>query len=419
MTFKANTLSSLHRTLPVHSSCLDVSDFAPYFYTLYPKRYRPSPPAFTDIWQRYFPQSHCYPTPTGRYALWYFLEHCAFPTGSEVLVSAYNYYVVVRILVQKGLKPVFVDIDPATLSMDPADMARKITANTRLALVTHMFGIPADMDSIQTLCTIHHLKLFEDCAHALGSSHQGTQVGSNACGALFSFGIAKITNSLGGGMLVMTSSDGFSLPRHQPTTPLSHFDSSIRLGITLVSAPVSYRWLMAPLVNLAATLAEHGHTTLRNFVAQSKNDAFYRFDEGARPAYKEFMTAMQARQVARLDANIARRRHIAATIKAAIQNISALRLLNEDCFGEWNASYLGLYADDKEALAKHLRKLGVSCNTQEFFDCADLAQFSEFSAHCPQAQYASNHLLRLPNYPDLSDADITHIINSIQKFYSR
>lgn len=422
MAEKLTQLRALRPTIPVHSSCLRSEDFKTY---LVPKGKArtlngETTEEFSKLWKNQFPYSHTYPVPSGRYALWYFLEHCQFEVGAEVLIAAYNYYVIVRMLVQKGLKPVFVDIDPATLSIDTADMERKVSTKTCMVLVTHMFGIPADMNTIHGFCTEHKIKLFEDCAHALGSTHETTQVGHLADGALFSFGIAKITNTFGGGMLVMKPSfaANFLLPVHKHSSPVAHFDSFIRFLITLISLPPCYSWLMAPLTRLGDALAEKGHTTLRNFVAPSKNDTGYSFESGKRPAYKNFMTSMQARQLARLGSNIQRRIQIAAIIKTAIEPISHLHSLDENTFGEWNGSYLGVYADDKMAFAKYLRMQGISCNTQEFFDCSRLAQFSEFAADCPNAAYASDHLVRLPNYPSLSEMEVLHIVRTIGGFNS-
>ena len=74
-----------------------------------------------------------------------------------ILIAAYNYYVVVRLLIQKGMRCVFVDIDPTTLTIDPDDLARKITPASKLVVVTHMFGIPADLETIKRICDDHGL----------------------------------------------------------------------------------------------------------------------------------------------------------------------------------------------------------------------------------------------------------------------
>lgn len=406
----------MFNVIPYHSSGLRINDYLPY---LLPSFLQKKGMAFNDLWKSYFPDAAVYPQPSGRYALWHFLEHCQFEENSEVLVSAYNYYVMIRLLVQKKLRPVFVDIDPETLCMDSTDLEQKITKKTCMVLVTHMFGIPADMKKNIALCEQYNLKLFEDCAHALGSTHGDRQVGQHGDGALFSFGIAKITNSLGGGMLVLNEklAQTYTNPQYKVSSLLSIMDTAVRFVISLVSTPQIYGVLMAPLINLSVKLAEHGHYGLRNFVSPSQNDAFYLFSTNNRAPYKEFMTAMQERQLSRLKKNIANRLRVSAEIKNRLAHTSQLRWLDENKFGIWNGSYLGVYVPDKAVFDKHLRRHSIVCNPQEFFDCSRLQQFSEFSTDCKKSTYASDHLVRIPNYGEMSETNISRIVAAIESLY--
>ena len=97
--------------------------------------------------------------------------------------------------------PIFVDVDPKTLCMDKNDLASKITSKSRLVVATHMYGHPANMTAIQAICREEKILLFEDCAHGVGSTHDGRSVGSFGDAALFSFGINKLVSALGGGCL--------------------------------------------------------------------------------------------------------------------------------------------------------------------------------------------------------------------------
>jgi len=84
--------------------------------------------------------------------------------------------------------------------MSPEDLKKKITPRTKAVLVQHTFGLPADMDKIQEICTKHNLVLLEDCAHALGAEYKGRKVGTFGMAAFFSLSRDKVISSVYGGM---------------------------------------------------------------------------------------------------------------------------------------------------------------------------------------------------------------------------
>lgn len=407
------------RMIPKHSACLELKDYMPYIFSRvvrsdYQNR------SMEAIWKRLIQDRSIIPSPTGRHALWYFLERAALQEGDEVLIAAYNYYVVVRLLVQKGLKPVFVDIEPETLCMDSHDLARKITKRSRMVVVTHMFGNPADQAAIAALCEQHGLLLFEDCAHAVGTRYQNQQVGQRGDGALFSFEVTKLISSFGGGMLVLshTLSAGYEAPIHRVARLHSMLDTFSRFIVSVLTTPRLYGWTLHPLIRLALGLAARGHPTLRNLIEPSKNDSNYHFKVDSRAHFKPFMKHMYALQLERLEENIGRRRQIIQRIKARLQHIPEIQLLNEDMHGHSNASYFGIYVPDKDSLAEYLEEHGIFSNPQEYFDCSRLQQFSAFAADCPHSRYASEHILRLPSYPSLRDDEVSYIASVIASRFS-
>src|SRR5206468_629636 len=91
----------------------------------------------------------------GRMALYFILKALNIPAGSEIIVPALTFWVVPEITRVAGLKPVFVDIDPSTFTMDPKAAERAITPNTRAILPTHLYGLPCDMAPIMELARKH------------------------------------------------------------------------------------------------------------------------------------------------------------------------------------------------------------------------------------------------------------------------
>jgi perosamine synthetase len=99
-----------------------------------------------------------------------------------------------------------VDIDLETLTMDPADLARKINGRSRAIMVVHLFGHPTDMDPINELARKHGLLVFEDCAEAHGATYKDKKVGSLSLAGGFSFFANKVLTTGEGGMVTTDDS---------------------------------------------------------------------------------------------------------------------------------------------------------------------------------------------------------------------
>ena len=98
--------------------------------------------------------------------------------GTEVIVPSYTFFASAAPILQCGGTPVFCDVDERTLTADPDDVERRITARTRAICVVHLWGNPAPMDRFAALARRHGLALIEDCSHAHGATYQGRPVGS-------------------------------------------------------------------------------------------------------------------------------------------------------------------------------------------------------------------------------------------------
>lgn len=121
--------------------------------------------------------------------------------GDEVLVSTLTNMASFFAVLYLGARPVPVDIDPLTLTLDPADLARKITARSKAVMVVHLFGHPTDMDPVNELAQAHGLKVFEDCAEAHGATYKGRTVGGLGLAGGFSMFANKILTTGEGGMV--------------------------------------------------------------------------------------------------------------------------------------------------------------------------------------------------------------------------
>ena len=125
--------------------------------------------------------------------------------GDEVIVPALCWSTTVWPLIQHGLVPVIVDIDPVTFNIDPNEIERAIGPKTRAIMLVHVYGNPCDMDAISGLCNKHNLILIEDCCEALGAYYKGTPVGKFGAVGTFSFYFSHHMTTLEGGICVTES----------------------------------------------------------------------------------------------------------------------------------------------------------------------------------------------------------------------
>jgi dTDP-4-amino-4,6-dideoxygalactose transaminase len=127
--------------------------------------------------------------------------------GDEVILPSFTFVSTANAVALRGAIPVFVDIDPDTLNIDPAAAAAAVTPRTKAIMAVHYAGVPAEMDALAEICDRHGLMLIEDAAQALGSTYNGRPCGSLGTLAAFSFHETKNIISGEGGALTINDPD--------------------------------------------------------------------------------------------------------------------------------------------------------------------------------------------------------------------
>ena len=127
--------------------------------------------------------------------------------GDEVIMPAVTFIATMAYPLSVGAKIVFADIDPETINLDPADVARKITPKTRMIVPVHLGGCPVDMDPLMELARKHDLIVMEDAAHGMGGAYKGRKLGSIGHFGGFSLHEVKNINSLGEGGVLLSNED--------------------------------------------------------------------------------------------------------------------------------------------------------------------------------------------------------------------
>lgn len=135
----------------------------------------------------------------GHNALECIFEALELPHGGEVITTPFTFASTTHAIVRKGLTPVFVDVSPTNLNLDPFALERAITSRTCAVVPVHVYGNLCDVDAIQDVATRYGLKVVYDAAHAFGVERDGVSVAKFGDASMFSFHATKVFNSIEGG----------------------------------------------------------------------------------------------------------------------------------------------------------------------------------------------------------------------------
>jgi len=130
--------------------------------------------------------------------------------GDEVITTPFTFVASVAAILYSGARPVLVDIDPRSFTLDPSKIEASVTSRTKVLLPVHLYGQPADMDPIMEIARRHNLIVIEDAAQAHGAQYKGRSVGSIGHMACFSFYPGKNLGAYGEGGAVTTNNSEYA-----------------------------------------------------------------------------------------------------------------------------------------------------------------------------------------------------------------
>ncbi|MDR1695221.1 MAG: DegT/DnrJ/EryC1/StrS family aminotransferase [Endomicrobium sp.] len=143
----------------------------------------------------------------GAIALLTALKALDLPAGSEVITTPFTFAATPHCISWNGLLPVFCDIEPGTMCIDPDKIENLITAKTSAILAVHVYGFPCDVEKIEKIAQKHHLKVIFDAAHAFTTEFKGKSIATFGDISMFSFHATKLFNTAEGGCLTYNNDD--------------------------------------------------------------------------------------------------------------------------------------------------------------------------------------------------------------------
>jgi dTDP-4-amino-4,6-dideoxygalactose transaminase len=323
-------------------------------------------------------------------ALHLVLEALGVGPGDDVLVPTITFASAVAVVIHLGARPIFVDCTPDTLTMDPADLERKITPNSRVVMPMHYAGHPCDLARVHEIATRHHLRVLEDAAHALTAAYRGKTIGSTSETSCFSFYANKTITTGEGGMIAT-----------------SNLDLAARMRL----------------------MAYHG---INRDVPNSSGVKRWWSYEVVAPGFKDNMTDMQAaigvEQLKKAHTFRDARQRCADLYREALTGVPGVRA-PASCptvRHAWHLHVIQLQPEQlkisRDEFSLRLEEEGVANSVhylplhlhkyyRETFDCRP--------GDCPTATAAYDRIISLPIFPGLADDDVAYVSGQVRKLCLR
>jgi perosamine synthetase len=366
--------------------------------------------------------AHAVAMPMARVGIYLALK-CTVKPGQKVILSPYTIADVVNMVVCAGGVPVFADIDRRTCNINPEDVERLIDADTGAVLVTHFYGMMADVKRIGAICRRYGVPMIEDAAQAFGASLAGRPAGTFGKAGVYSFGMYKNVNAFFGGMLV-TDDDGLAdgIRREIAQWPYMATGRYVR---KVVAAALTDVITFPPIFQgFAFWLFRHAFLNGVDAVNNRlKIDVDPKLSTVFPHEYRGRMIPLQARlilsQLSSVDEQTRLRIAAARLYHEGLRDLTDLILPPMRENGSHMYWYYPIqYAKRHELVAFAMRQFRDITESYHR-NCAALPCFAAFARPCPNAQATADSLIYLPTYPRYTHDQVHRTIEVIRRFLGR
>jgi len=221
----------------------------------YVRKFETSIAALCDV-------KHCIAMCNGTVALGMIAR--ALNLSGEVIMPSLTFVATAHALQWQGIQPVFCDVDPVTMTLDPAKVRKRINSKTTGIVGVHLWGSPCDIDALEAIAHEYHIPLVFDAAHALNCSYKGRKIGSFGHAEVLSFHATKVLNTFEGGAIVTNDDALASKLRLMRNFGFDKEDSVIYLGVN------------GKMTEIAAAMGLVNLDSLDDFIKKNKaNHALY------------------------------------------------------------------------------------------------------------------------------------------------
>jgi UDP-4-amino-4-deoxy-L-arabinose-oxoglutarate aminotransferase len=303
--------------------------------------------------------------------------------GDEIITPSMTFASTINMMVMLGATPVFIDICPDTLNMNPDLLEERITPKTKAIIPVHFAGAPVDMDRILKIADRYNLAVIEDAAHAVGTYYKGIHAGGFGHAAIFSFHPLKNITTGEGGMV-------------------THSDENLSKQLRL--------------------LRFHG----------IERDAWNRYGKNGNPDYdihqpgfKHNLTDLQASlglaQLSRLQEINHRRGAIAQQYMEGLKDVDGIELPGVPEYEHvhaWHLFIIKVLSIERSMFMKRLSEYNIGYGIH-FPACHLLSyvqeKFGTGRGMLPETECATERILSLPLFPGMQDDDVSYVCDAIKE----
>lgn len=304
--------------------------------------------------------------------------------GDEVIVPAITFVATANCVLYRGGRPVFADVLPGTLTIDPTDLERKITPRTKALIPVDYAGQPCDHDAIRAIAEAHGLMVIEDAAHALGATYRGRRVGTLHPLTILSFHPVKHITTGEGGM------------------------------VTTDDRELAQRMRM---------FRNHGITTDFRQRSEAGSWLYDMIALGYNYRLPDINCALGIQQLKKLDSWLLRRRAIAERYRTAFKDLATLELLEPIPDGEsaWHLFVIKLKLEQLRVGRKEIfaalraENIGVNVHYKPVYWHPYYQQLGYPRGLCPIAEAEYERILSLPLFPAMTEKDVEDVIEALCK----
>jgi len=339
---------------------------------------------FENAFAEYVATRHAIALSSGTAALHAAVSALNIGPGDEVIVPPITFAATANCVTYRGATPVFADVFPDTLLIDPADVAAKITPHTKAIIAVDFAGQTCDYEQLRELCSIHGIYLIADCCHSLGATSGGDKAGNLADMSCFSFHPVKSITAGEGGMV---------------TTNVDAWAERIR------------------------RFRNHG---IDSDFRTRQTEGQWRYnviEEGFNYRLSDIHSALGKSQLSKLDGWVDRRRQIALQYAEFLCGSEYCIPVAQQNPGEhafhlfvinWSETVTG---KNRDQAFTELRNRGIGVNVHYWpvhLQTYYLDQFGTDCGMCPEAEAASLHILSLPIFQSMTDGQVKLVLQNLE-----